>query len=179
MGGHQPKHSPWSYAPWSATGVQTQGVINEVIAPFVNFIRESILIKKNRGSRVLEDIKYKEYRGSKSALYRYLDGVRQSCGGKSFKPYETADWSPFMVLIGDELVKVFIHTYILGYSRHRVYWPSLSYNQGGLFEAMEQGIHQTGGGCPRILSDTRDYEYRPGITIHLSEICKMSRRQWD
>jgi transposase len=34
-------------------------VINEDIAPFVDFIRESILVKKNRGSRVLEDIKSK------------------------------------------------------------------------------------------------------------------------
>lgn len=34
-------------------------VINEDIAPFVDFIRESILVKKHRGSRVLEDIKSK------------------------------------------------------------------------------------------------------------------------
>jgi transposase len=103
-------------------------VINEDIAPFVDFIRESILVKKHRGSRVLEDIKSKGYGGSKSAFYRHLDGVRQSCGRKSFKPYETApgeqaqfDWSPYTVLVADELVKVFIHTYILGYSRYRVY----------------------------------------------------------
>ena len=135
-------------------------VINEDVAPFADFIREAILVKKLRGSRVLEDIKSKGYRGSKSAFYRHLEGVRDSYGGKSFKPYETApgeqaqfDWSPYTVLIGDELAKVFIHTYILGYSRYRVYWPSLSDNQGAVFEAIEQGIHQTGGGCQRLQTD--------------------------
>ena len=116
-------------------------VINEDVAPFADFIREAILVKKLRGSRVLEDIKSKGYRGSKSAFYRHLEGVRDSYGGKSFKPYETApgeqaqfDWSPYTVLIGDELVKVFIHTYILGYSRYQVYWPAMSDNQGAVFE---------------------------------------------
>ncbi|MBK8500823.1 MAG: IS21 family transposase [Saprospiraceae bacterium] len=135
-------------------------VINEDITLFADFIREAILVKKHRGSRVLEDIRSKGYVGSKSAFYRHLDAVRQSCGGKSFKPYETApgeqvqfDWSPYTVLIRDELVKVFVHTYILGYSRYRVYWPSLSDNQGAVFEAIEQGIHQTGGSCQRLQTD--------------------------
>lgn len=135
-------------------------VINEDVAPFVDFIQESILVKKHRGSRVLADIKSKGYRGSKSAFYRHLNRVRQAGGGKSFKPYETApgeqaqfDWSPYTVLIGDELVKVFIYTYILGYSRYRIYWPSLSDNQGAVFEAMEQGIIQIGGVCQRHQTD--------------------------
>lgn len=144
----------------NAPGYKRKEVLNEDVAPFADFIWEAILVKKLRGSRVLEDIKSKGYRGSKSAFYRHLEGVRDSCGGKSFKPYETApgeqaqfDWSPYTVLIGDELVKVFIHTYILGYSRYRVYWPALSDNQGAVFEAMEQGIHQTGGGCQRLQTD--------------------------
>jgi hypothetical protein len=79
---------------------------------------------------------------------------------EEFKPYETApgeqapfDWSPYTVLIGHKLLKVFIHTYILGYSRYRVYWPSLSDNQGAVFEAIERGIHQSGGGCQRLQTD--------------------------
>ena len=89
-------------------------VVNEHIAPFQEFVLESILVKKLRGSRVLADIKSKGYCGSQSAFYRHLAKVRQGESQKSFKPYETGpgvqaqfDWSPYTVLLGNELVKLF------------------------------------------------------------------------
>ncbi|MBK8279686.1 MAG: hypothetical protein IPK94_06055 [Saprospiraceae bacterium] len=92
------------------------------------------------------------YTGLQSSFYRHLNKLSESAGKKSYQPYETVpgeqaqfDWSPYTVLVGGEILKVIIHCYILGYSRYRVYWASLSDNQGAVFEAIEQGIEQTGG----------------------------------
>ncbi len=134
--------------------------INESIRPFVDFIQEAIWVKELRGSRVLADIRSKGYGGSQSAFYRYLKKLRQARGQASYKPYETQpgeqaqfDWSPYTIQLGDELVKIFIHCYLLGYSRYRCYWVSMSDKQGAVFEAMEESLQDMGGVCQRQQTD--------------------------
>lgn len=133
--------------------------ISPSLVPFVSYIKQHILVKGLRGSRVLEDIRSKGYTGSKSGFYRYLQKINPSTPG-SYQPYETApgeqaqfDWSPYTVLIDDVLTKVFVYCYLLGYSRYRVYWVSLSDVQGSVFEALEGGLHQSGGVPGRIQTD--------------------------
>ncbi len=133
--------------------------ISQGLAPFADYIRQQILVKHLKGSRVLEDIRSKGFTGSKSGFYRYLKKIVNRAP-PSYQPYETApgeqaqfDWSPYTVVIGDVLTKIFVYGYLLGYSRYRVYWVSLSEVQGSVFEALEAGINQSGGVTQRVQTD--------------------------
>lgn len=133
--------------------------INPDIKPFEDYIYQAITIRHLIKSRVLEDIKSKGYKGSKSAYYRYCEKIKQS-ELKTFKPYETApacqsqfDWSPYSILIGGNLVQVYVYSYIHGFSRWRVYEASLSQTQGSVFEALENSMIESGGICDRLQTD--------------------------
>ena len=133
--------------------------INPDIKPFENYIWQGLTQRRLRKSRVLEDIKSKGYKGSQSAFYRYCDKIKQT-ETKTFKPYETApacqaqfDWSPYSILVGGNLVKVYVFSYILGFSRHRIYEASLTETQGSVFEALENSMIETGGVCERVQTD--------------------------
>jgi transposase len=136
--------------------------INPDIEPFTEYIREAIIIKRLRGSRVLEDIKAKGYTGSQSALYRYINKHIKSTtpGQRVYKRYETApgeqmqyDWSDYSVMLDDKLVKIHVHSTILGSSRYRVYSASLHVKQSDVFEALEESFWEFGGVCERIQVD--------------------------
>lgn len=133
--------------------------INPAIEPFADYIYEQLVVRKLRGSRVLNDIQSKGYQGSQSAFYRHIAKIRHS-ERKTFEPYETApgeqaqfDWSFYTVLIAGQLTKVIVFIYILGFSRFRIYEASLSDTQGCVFEALESGLHQTGGVPQRVQTD--------------------------
>ncbi len=133
--------------------------INPEIEPFKEFIYESYVVKNLRGSRVLEDMRSKGFRGSQSAFYRHLVTLSKS-GKNVFMPYETApgeqgqfDWSPYTVEIGGIVVKVVVFCYILGFSRYRVYEASLSETQGCVFEAMENSFIESDGVPSRVQTD--------------------------
>jgi hypothetical protein len=63
------------------------------------------------------------------------------------------DWSDYRVMIGDNLVKVHVHSTILGFSRYRIYSASLKVTQSDVFEALEESFHEFGGLCERIQVD--------------------------
>ena len=141
---------------------QKEEKINPHIRPFEHFIEESIQIKKLRGSRVLEDIKAKGYKGSQSAFYRYLKKhIKSSAPGQRvYRRYETTpgeqmqyDWSDYTVQLGEYLVKVHVHSTLLGNSRYRVYSASLNVRQSDVFEALEESFWEFGGICERIQVD--------------------------
>jgi len=143
-------------------GYQRQERINPDIEPFEQFIRDGILNKRLRTSRVLADIKSKGYKGSQSALYRYINKHIKSStpGQRVYQRYETApgeqmqyDWSDYTVMLGDQLVKVHVHSTILGHSRYRVYSASLHVKQSDVFEALEEAFWEFGGACERIQVD--------------------------
>lgn len=133
--------------------------INPDIEPFEDYIYEQLVVKKLRGSRVLNDMRSKGYQGSQSAFYRYISKIRRS-ERRTFEPYETDpgeqaqfDWSPYTVLIAGQLTKVFVFDYILGFSRHRIYEGSLCETQGCVLEALENSIQETGGVPERVQTD--------------------------
>jgi hypothetical protein len=109
-------------------GYDREEKINPDIKPFEQFIRDGIINKRLRGSRVLADIKSKGYKGS------HVPGQRV------YERYETApgeqmqyDWSDYTIMIGGNLVKVHVHSTILGHSRYRVYSASLKVKQSDVF----------------------------------------------
>jgi len=133
--------------------------INPDIEPFKDYIYEMLIIKKLRGSRVLNDIRSKGFQGSKSAFYRYTKTLTQTVK-KHYTPYETApgeqaqfDWSPYTVLINGQLTRVYVFIYILGFSRFRIYEASLSKTQGAVLEALENSFIETGGVPERLQTD--------------------------
>ena len=141
--------------------------VNEQVAPFVGFIKESFLKKHLKASRILKDIKSKGYRGSQYALYAYIrnelrpleDEVSRN-NPNAFKSYETApgeqmqfDWAHYTVAIGGELVKIYIHQTILGYSRYKFFDVTLSITQSDVLNALEESYHLFGGVCERLQVD--------------------------
>lgn len=96
--------------------------INAQVAPFEDFIKESFLKKNLKASRILKDIQSKGYQGSQYALYAYIRNELKPIANEvsrnnpnAFKSYETApgeqmqfDWAHYTVLIGEELVKIYI-----------------------------------------------------------------------
>ena len=138
---------------------QRAAVENPEIEPFKEFIEERYLVKKLSGSRVLRDIVSKGYKGSKSAFYRHLSKLKP-IETKTFHPYETGpgeqaqfDWSPYTVTISGELTRIYVFSYLLGFSRYRIYEVSLSQTQGSVFDALENSIIETGGVAERIQTD--------------------------
>jgi transposase len=141
--------------------------INEHIKPFESFIKESFLKKNLKASRILKDIQSKGYQGSTWALYSYirdkLKPIKEDVQGnnkKAFKSYSTNpaeqmqfDWAHYTVPIDNNLVKIYIHQTILGYSRLKVFTVTLSMTQSDVFTALEESFIFFGGVCERIQVD--------------------------
>jgi len=132
---------------------------NPQLDPFREVIFEMANVKHFRGSRILEEIRSKGYTGGKTALYRLLAEVKLETQ-RTFMPYETLpgeqaqfDWSPYTVLVSGLLTKIFIYSYINGFSRYRVYDVALSENQGAVFEALENSLIESGGVPQRVQTD--------------------------
>jgi len=134
-------------------------VINPEIEPFKEYLYERLIVGKLRVSRVLNDLRSKGYRGSQSAFYRYTSHLARTVR-RVAHPYETApgeqgqfDWSPYTVMIGGVLVKVYVFIFILGYSRYRIYTASLSTNAISVFDALEESLRSIGGAPLRVQTD--------------------------
>lgn len=141
--------------------------INEHVEPFEGFIKEAFLKKHLKASRILKDIQSKGYKGSQYALYAYIRKELRPLGDElsknnpnAFKSYETVpgeqmqfDWAHYTVPIGGELVKIYIHHTILGYSRYKFFDVSLSITQSDVLNALEESFSLFGGVCERIQVD--------------------------
>ncbi len=132
---------------------------NPKLEPFKDVIFEMSNVKKFRGSRILEEIRSKGYTGGKTAFYDYLSKVKIKAR-KHFTPYETApgkqsqfDWSPYTVPVNGKPVKIYVYSYINGFSRYQILEVSLSENQTAVFEALENGVMESGGVPERIQTD--------------------------
>jgi transposase len=143
----------------SAPKYERKESINQNIVSFQNYIYEALTVKNLKGSRILNDIKSKGYSGSPSAFYRYL-GKIELTAKRTFQPYETSpgeqaqfDWSPYTVSLNGVLTVVYVFSYILGFSRYRIYEASLSQSLGSTFEALENSIIATGGIVGRVQTD--------------------------
>lgn len=134
--------------------------INPDIEPFKEVIFEMANVKKFKGSRILEEIRSKGYKAGQTAFYFYLKKIKLEEKQKHFTPYSTAageqaqfDWSPYTVLIGKELTKIYLYSYINSFSRYQVLEVSLSQTQAAIFEALENSITHCSGVCARVQTD--------------------------
>ena len=133
--------------------------ISEKIAPFEEVIFKMLNVDKYIGSRIYNEIKSKGYSGSKTTFYNYYLKIKQT-KQKSFTPYETSpaeqsqfDWSPYTVNIGGTVTKIYVYSYIHGFSRYQILEVSLTENQTAVFEALENSIIESGGVPSRIQTD--------------------------
>ena len=136
------------------------GRINHNLEPFKEVIFEMVNVKRFKGSRIYSDIKSKGYKGGQTSFYFYLKKIKTEQKQKFFTPYETApaeqsqfDWSPYTVMIGNVLTKIYVFSYINGFSRYQILEVSLSQTQAAVFEALENSINECGGVTQRIQTD--------------------------
>ena len=124
---------------------------NPQLDPFRDVIEEMANVKRFKGSRILDELRSKGYKGGKTAFYQ-LFSLLKIKQRRHYTPYETLpgeqsqfDWSPYLVLIAGILTRIIIYSYINGFSRFQVFSVSLRENQSAAFEAMEQGFIVSGG----------------------------------
>src|SRR5450759_3831805 len=147
--------------------------INSELETFHDFIIEKYFVKKLKGSRVLNELRSKGCKVSRSAFYRYIQQYKPEFT-RSFMRYETKPCeqgqfylSPYTVMIGDKQIKIQVFCFILGCSRYRTYMYSLSQTQSSVFEALEEGLTRIGGVPERIQTDNHATLYLS--LIHISE----------
>jgi len=157
---------------------------NPKLAPFTEEIKEMVERKRFIGTRILNEIRKKGYKGSRAAFYRYLKRIKGDLpNSKVTERYETEpgiqgqfDWSPYTVDLGGTLTRVVIFSLVLGYSRRKRYFASLSENQTACLEALEDSFHHFGGvpkevliDNPRVFVDnTKPFQFTPRrVTLSL------------
>jgi len=135
--------------------------INPKIEPYTAQIRELHFSKQLIGTRILREIQAKGYSGGRTALYVYLDSLKQpQLSGKVTMRFETEpgqqaqfDWSPYTIELGGELRRVVVYGMTLGFSRRKHYTASLDERQGSIFEGIEACLWHFGGSAKELLVD--------------------------
>lgn len=101
------------------------------------------------GTRVFDEIKEKGYSGSLVTVYRYIEEQRDMEAVKSASTtrFETLpghqmqyDWKEWMLPVGGQGVKIYLHEVVLGYSRMKHYSFSLSIGSQDVIRAIEVAI---------------------------------------
>lgn len=135
--------------------------VNPDLAPFEEQIREMLFDKKFRGSRILRELQKLGFEGSKSALYRYLEKLREDqASARASMRFETPpgeqgqfDWSPYTIPLGTMLCRVVVFSLTLAYSRRKYLTASLAETQASVFEALEDGLWFFGGSPKELVVD--------------------------
>ena len=145
-------------------GYQREKKVYEKLKPFHDFIKESYLLKNQRISVIITNLRSKGYEGSDIAVYRYIydnfQEIKKDIKRKSYKPYETApgeqmqyDWSEYKVKFGEEEYKVYVHQLICGFSRKKILNVSLDISQSSILTVLTESFAELGGVCKRIQVD--------------------------
>jgi transposase len=134
---------------------------NPQLVPFAEEIERMVGVERFIGSRVLREVRKLGYAGSASALYAHLR--RRKAGlpdPRLTVRFETApgqqaqfDWSPYTVPLGGVQTRVVVFSLTLGYSRRKLFLPSLAETQPAVFEALEAGWRYFGGTTRELLVD--------------------------
>jgi len=139
-------------------------VVPVIIDPFVEYIKESYLVKKQKVSVIIENLQSRGFAGSPISIYRYvaqhLKPERDIGSQKSYEPYFTLpgeqilyDWAEYVITIGGKMVKVYIHLTELGFCRYKVLDVTLTIKMGDVFEVLENAFLIIGGLTQRIQVD--------------------------
>ena len=93
---------------------------NEGLLKFSEFIKESYLLKKQKVSVIISNLRSKGFKGSDISVYRYVNEnfkeSRKDQSKQSYEPYSTSpgeqfqyDWSEYKVRLGEEVRKIYVH----------------------------------------------------------------------
>lgn len=134
---------------------------NPQLTPFVDEIERMVVVERFIGSRVLRELKARGYTGGETALYAYLRQRKEARPDPRLTMrFETGpaeqgqfDWSPYTVSLGGLTTKVAVFCLTLGFSRRKVYLPSLVETQAAIFEALETAYGYFGGAPKTVLVD--------------------------
>lgn len=134
---------------------------NPRLVPFADEIERMVAVERFIGSRILREVRTLGYAGGATALYAYLR--RRKAGlpdPRLTVRFETApgqqaqfDWSPYTVPLGGLATSVVVFSLVLGFSRRKLFLPSLVETQPAIFEALEAGWRYFGGTTHELLVD--------------------------
>lgn len=133
---------------------------NAQLEPFAHDI-ETMLGQELIGSRILAELRKRGYRGPRRTFYRYLMKHKAlSSPSPAVERFETGparqgqyDWSVYTVPIGGAVTRVYLHSFILGFSRYQHLCCSLDVRQPAIFAALEESFLAVGGVPHEMLFD--------------------------
>jgi transposase len=156
---------------------QRPHVVNNLIKPFEDYLREAYLVKHQKVSVILENLQSKGFTGSPISLYRYINRhlkpEKKHSNTRTYMPYETLpgeqmqyDWAEYSVLLGSTRTKVYVHLTELGYSRYGILSASCTIRQSDVFEALEDAFSELNGYASRIQVDNAKVFVDNASTAH-------------
>ncbi|MDP4182569.1 MAG: IS21 family transposase [Bacillota bacterium] len=115
------------------------------------------------GTRIYEELIKIGYKGSINPIYRYLKTLKDEKNKISKKatdrvetpPGDQAqfDWSPYTMVIGNEIRRVICFSMILSYSRQKSMVFSLSEDADAIYEAIQELFEDLGGITAELVID--------------------------
>ena len=117
---------------------------NPQLAPFAEEIERMVVVERFIGSRIVRELTARGYTGGETAVYAFLRQRKEARPDPRLTMrYETEpgeqgqfDWSPYTVSLGGLTTRVVVFCLTLGFSRRKVYLPSLVETQAAIFEAL-------------------------------------------
>jgi len=140
---------------------QRKPVENPQLVRFIPVIREMTTEQHLVGSRILNEIRARGYKGSPAAFYRTWARLRPTQPDpRVTERFETApgeqcqfDWSPYTILLGGALTRVIVYNTVLGYSRRQFNWASRDETAAAIYEGLEEAFWHFGGVTKVVLID--------------------------
>ena len=114
------------------------------------------------GTRIFDEVVKLGYEGSLSTVHRFISGIKEEeqINKRVSARVETApgkqmqyDWKEWTLPVAGELLKVYIHSLVLSYSRKKYYTWSLSIGSQDVMRAIEQGLKFFGGTAHELVMD--------------------------
>ena len=133
---------------------------NAQLEPFAQDI-EAMLAEELIGSRILAELRKRGYHGPRRTFYRYLSHRKAlASSSPAVERFETGpakqgqyDWSMYTVPIAGAVTRVYLHSFILGFSRYQHLAASLDIRQPAIFAALEESFVAVGGVPREMLFD--------------------------
>ena len=114
------------------------------------------------GTRIFDEVVELGYEGSLSTVHRFVSVIKkeEQVNKRVSTRVETApgkqmqyDWKEWMLPVGGQLLKIYIHSLVLSYSRKKYYAWSLSISSQDVIRAIEQGYKFFGGTAHELVMD--------------------------
>jgi len=121
-----------------------------------------MLSKNYIGTRIYEELMKLGYKGSLSTVHKYISKQREEKRQQqeATTRVETGpgeqmqyDWKEWILKVGGEGIKIYLHEVILSYSRKKFYSWSLSITEQDVIRALAEAVNYFGGAAKGLLID--------------------------